>query len=64
MNKIFLITLFFTFFSFADVDLGDDFVAGDLISAEEFNEKFRKLKESCGRNKGFRYFGHMGLHIL
>ena len=51
MNKIFLITLFFTFFSFADVDLGDDFVAGDLISAEEFNEKFRKLKKVVGEIK-------------
>ena len=49
MNKIFLVTLFFTFFSFADVDLGDDFVAGDLISAEEFNEKFRKYVRSTFR---------------
>ena len=33
MNKIFLVTLFFTFFHLL-MDLGDDFVAGDLISAK------------------------------
>ena len=45
MNKLFSITLLFTSFSFAEIDIGDDFVAGDLISAEEFNQKFGKLKK-------------------
>ena len=44
MNKLFLLTLLFTSFSYSDIDLGDDFEAGDLVSAEEFNLKFGKLK--------------------
>ena len=52
MNKLFSITLLFTSFSFAEIDIGDDFVAGDLISAEEFNQKFGKLKKVVGEIKG------------
>jgi len=48
MNKFFSITLLFTSFSFAEIDIGDDFVAGDLVSAEEFNLKFGKLKKVVG----------------
>jgi hypothetical protein len=51
MNRLFLITLLFTSFSFAEIDIGDDFVAGDLVSAEEFNEKFGKLKKVVGEIK-------------
>lgn len=51
MNKLFSITLLFTSFSFAEIDIGDDFVAGDLISAEEFNQKFGKLKKVVGEIK-------------
>lgn len=51
MNKLFSITLLFTSFSYAEIDIGDDFVAGDLISAEEFNQKFGKLKKVVGEIK-------------
>ena len=44
MNKLFFMFLLFTSFSYADLDLGEDFVAGEVISAEEFNNKFGKLK--------------------
>ena len=51
MNKLFLVFLLFTSFSYADLDLGEDFVAGDVISAEEFNNKFGKLKMVLGEVK-------------
>ena len=51
MNKLFFIFLLFTSFSYADLDLGEDFVAGEVISAEEFNNKFGKLKMVLGEVK-------------
>ena len=51
MNKLFFIFLLFTSFSYADLDLGEDFVAGEVISAEEFNNKFGKLKKVVGEIK-------------
>ena len=48
MNKLFSITLIFTALSYADLDIGEDFEAGDLVSAEEFNLKFGK--KSSWRN--------------
>lgn len=51
MNKLFFIFLLFTSFSYADLDLGEDFTAGDVISAEEFNAKFAKLKKVVGEIK-------------
>ena len=52
MNKLFFIFLLFTSFSYADLDLGEDFTAGDVISAEEFNARFAKLKKVVGEIKG------------
>lgn len=51
MNKLFFIFLLFTSFSYADLDLGEDFVAGEVISAEGFNNKFGKLKMVLGEVK-------------
>lgn len=51
MNKLFFMFLLFTSFSYADLDLGEDFVAGEVISAEEFNNKFGKLKMVLGEVK-------------
>ena len=51
MNNLFFIFLLFTSFSYADLDLGEDFVAGEVISAEEFNNKFGKLKMVLGEVK-------------
>jgi hypothetical protein len=51
MNKLFLLTLLFSSISFADLDIGEDFEAGDLVSAEEFNNKFGKLKKVVGEIK-------------
>ena len=48
MNKLFCLALIFTSFSYADLDIGEDFEAGDIISAEEFNLKFGKLKNVVG----------------
>lgn len=35
----------------ADLDLGDDFSSGAIVSAEEFNQKFGKLKKVVGEIK-------------
>ena len=51
MKKIFLLTLLFSSISYADLDIGEDFEAGDLVSAEEFNNKFGKLKKVVGEIK-------------
>jgi len=51
MNKLFCMALIFTSFSFADLDIGEDFEPGDLVIAEEFNEKFSKLKKVVGEIK-------------
>ena len=51
MNKLFCMALIFTPFSFADLDIGEDFEPGDLVTAEEFNEKFSKLKKVVGEIK-------------
>jgi len=51
MNKLFCMALIFTSFSFADLDIGEDFEPGDLVTAEEFNEKFSKLKKVVGEIK-------------
>ena len=51
MNKLFFIFLLFTSVSYADLDLGEDFVAGEVMSAEEFNNKFGKLKMVLGEVK-------------
>ena len=48
MNKLFLLTFLFSSICYADIDIGEDFEAGDLISAEEFNLKFGKLKKVVG----------------
>ena len=51
MNKLFLLTLLFSSICYADIDIGEDFEAGDLVSAEEFNLKFGKLKMVLGEVK-------------
>tara|TARA_Y100000389_G_scaffold48416_1_gene43689 strand:+ start:23 stop:565 length:543 start_codon:yes stop_codon:yes gene_type:complete len=51
MNKLFLLTLLFSSISYADLDIGEVFEAGDLVSAEEFNNKFGKLKQVVGEIK-------------
>ena len=57
MKKIFLITLLFSSISYADLDIGEDFEAGDLVSAEEFNQKFGKLKKVVGEIKDQELLG-------
>ena len=57
MNKLFCMALIFTSFSFADLDIGEDFEPGDLVIAEEFNEKFSKLKKVVGEIKDEELLG-------
>lgn len=57
MNKLFLLTLLFSSISYADLDIGEDFEAGDLVSAEEFNNKFGKLKKVVGEIKDQELLG-------
>lgn len=57
MNKLFLLTLLFSSISYADLDIGEDFEAGDLVSAEEFNLKFGKLKKVVGEIKDQELLG-------
>jgi len=57
MNKLFYIAIIFTSFSFADLDIGEDFEPGDLVSAEEFNLKFGKLKKVVGKIKDEEILG-------
>ena len=57
MNKLFFMFLLFTSFSYADLDLGEDFVAGEVISAEEFNNKFGMLKMVLGEVKDVDLLG-------
>lgn len=57
MNKLFYIAIIFTSFSFADLDIGEDFEPGDLVSAEEFNLKFGKLKKVVGEIKDEEILG-------
>ena len=57
MIKLFCMVLIFTSFSFADLDIGEDFEPGDLVSAEEFNLKFGKLKKVVGEIKDEELLG-------
>ena len=57
MNKLFCLALIFTSFSYADLDIGEDFEPGDLVSAEVFNSKFRKLKKVLGEIKDEEILG-------
>ena len=43
MKKIFLLTLLISSISYADLDIGEDFEAGDLVTADAFNDKFNSL---------------------
>ena len=57
MKKIFLLTFLFSSISNADLDIGEDFEAGDLVSAEEFNLRFAKLKKVVGEIKDQELLG-------
>ena len=57
MNKLPLIAIFFASFTFADLDIGEDFNAGDLVTAEAFNNKFGKLKLVVGEIKDAHILG-------
>ena len=48
MNKFLSIALLFSSISYADVDIGDDFTAGDLVAADEFNAKVWECFEWSG----------------
>lgn len=48
MNKFLSIALLFSSISYADVDIGEDFTAGDLVAADEFNAKFNALNGVVG----------------
>lgn len=51
MKKLFLTFLLINISVNADIDIGDDFAPGDLVSAEAFNFKFGKLKQVVGEIK-------------
>lgn len=57
MNKLFLLIFLFSSICYADIDIGEDFEAGDLVSAEEFNNKFGKLKKVVGEIKDQELLG-------
>mgnify|MGYP001199376588 CR=1 FL=1 len=48
MKKYFLIIFIFCQTSYADLEIGSDFEAGDLISAEIFNAKFNAINGVLG----------------
>jgi hypothetical protein len=48
MKKIFLLTLLISSISYADLDIGEDFEAGDLVTAAAFNDKFNSLSGVVG----------------
>ena len=48
MNKLLSIALLFSSISYADIDIGDDFEAGGLVAADEFNTKFNALNGVVG----------------
>ena len=56
MNKFLSIALLFSSISYADIDIGDDFEVGGLVSAEAFNLKFGKLKKVVGEITDEDYF--------
>ena len=48
MKSLLFISLFLVVNLNADVDLGEDFAAGDLVTADAFNTKFNALKSVVG----------------
>lgn len=51
MKKILLAILALNISVYADLDLGEDFEPGDLVTAEAFNSKFNKLNKVVGEIK-------------
>ena len=51
MRKILLAILALNISVYADLDLGEDFEPGDLVTAEAFNSKFNKLNKVVGEIK-------------
>ena len=48
MKKLLFISLFLVANVNSDVDLGEDFAAGDLVTADAFNTKFNALNGVVG----------------
>ena len=48
MKKFLVLSLCLSFFIHADVDLGDDFQPGDVITSDAFNNKFGALNSVVG----------------
>ena len=48
MKKLLLTILLFNISVTADIDIGEDFAPGDIVSSEVFNNKFGKIKKSIG----------------
>ena len=48
MKKLLLTILLFNISVSADIDIGEDFAPGDIVSSEVFNNKFSKIKKSIG----------------
>lgn len=48
MKKLLLTILLFNISVSADIDIGEDFAPGDIVSSEVFNNKFGKIKKSIG----------------
>ena len=48
MKKLLLTILLFNISVSADIDIGEDFAPGDIVSSEVFNNKLGKIKKSIG----------------
>jgi hypothetical protein len=46
MKKLIFTLSLFTTFLVSELDIGEDFAPGDLVTAEIFNTKFGKLKKN------------------
>ena len=64
MNKFLSIALLFSSISYADVDIGEDFTAGDLVAADEFNAKFNALNGVVGEILDTTLIWRLAVHLL
>ena len=63
MKKLLLTILLFNIPVSADIDIGEDFAPGDIVSSEVFNNKFGKIKKSIGVMTDDDLIGSWECHI-
>lgn len=60
MKKLIFTLSLFTTFLVSELDIGEDFAPGDLVTAEIFNTKFGKLKKTSGEIYDSELIGEWG----